>query len=198
LVWSLSARWNGIEERPIDGMLRLRATSNAILCLLAISMVMCSTMMYYSSSPFLFIISWTPLCAYLFMSSVWARALPGYVVWRSYVVDRVWASFWLDERNLEVEIESRLQSDLVPFRKECLWSYVSHYLLPEGLEIGIIRLVADRYSVRILILVEGINDTNWDLASDVIGTLDGLDIGQVKVVGRPTPTPLPWGFTTRG
>ena len=122
----MGARWNGIDERPIDGMWRLKATSTALLGLLGVSAIACSLMVLFGTSPFVFILAWLPIIIYLFLCSVWARALPGYVVWRSYTVDRVWARFWLDDGNMGIEIESKLGRELIPFRKECQRSYVTH------------------------------------------------------------------------
>ena len=190
-------RWAGIEERPLEGVARLRSTSTSIFGLCLVSIISCSIMALLGRSPFLFMMAWLPLIAYLYLCGVWARGLPGYTVWRSFTVDRVWARFWLDEGNLEVEIETRLKGDLIPFRKECLWSYVTHYLLPDGIELGVMRFHNDRSTERVLLLVEGINEDNWDLTHDILVALDGVDISMVTIRGNPVAVPTPWGYTTR-
>ena len=197
LVSTLGVRWNGIEERPLDGMRRLRATSASLLGLLAISIATCSAMVLVGTSPVLYLLSWSPVIIYLYFCSVWSAGLPGFVVWRSFTVDRVWSNFWLDMGNLGVEVESGLSREMVPFRKECHRSYFVHYRLPEGLRVGVMRFFNDRTSEKVYLLVEGVNEENWDLARDVLGSLDAIDIDQVSVHGRPVSAPMPWGFTSR-
>ena len=193
----MGATWNGIEERPIDGIGRMRATSWAIVSLIAISVVACTSMIVLGSSPFLFLLAWFPLIVYLYFCAVWVRGLPGYTIWRSYIFDRVWAGFWLDEGNLEIELESRFRRESIPFQKECRWSYFSHYRFPEGLGVGVVRLSNGRSSERVLLMIEGVNEQNWDLTNVIFDTLTGLDIGQVAIHGQPISASAPWGFTTR-
>ncbi len=190
-------RWEGVEERPLRGIRRLRLTSVSVLGLATVSTTACSIMVIKGGSPLLYIFAWLPLVSYLYLSGVWAMALPGYVVWREFTLDRVWARFWMDDGNLGLELETRMRVDLIPFKAEYRWSYAVHYLLPEGLSVGVIRLFNDRSSERIMLLVEGVDEGNWDLAQEVLLTLDCLDIGQVTIYGQPACARVPWGYTTR-
>jgi hypothetical protein len=193
----MGTRWGGIEERPLDGIVRLRLTSYSILGLCSISVVACSIMVILGRPSVLIMLAWLPLIGYLFLCGVWAGGLTGFVVWRIFTIDRTWARFWLDEGNLEVEIESRLGRDLIPFHKECRWSYATHYLLPEGIEVGVMRFFNDRMTENVLLLVEGVNEANWDLVRDVLEALGDVDISEVSVIGRPVHAPTPWGYTSR-
>jgi len=188
---------DGLEERPLEGIRRLRETFIALLGLTFVAVVGGAVTVLLSDRPMLFTLAWLPLVAYLYISTVWADALPGFVIWRDFVVDRAWARFWLDDGNLETELEYRMRGGGVPFQKECRWSYATHYHLPEGLHLGVARLSVDRWTERVLLMVEGVNETNWDAAEDVISVLRDVDIHQVPVLGNPVLSSTPWGYTAR-
>ncbi len=175
----------------------MRLTSAGFLVLAIASSLTCSVTVILSGHPFLFILAWLPLVAYLYIVGVWAAALPGYVVWRDLQMDRAWASFWLDDGNLALEVEAGMQQHLIPFKKECKWEYSLHYLLPEGLEVGVVRLFHDRTTERVVLMVEGVDDKNWDLSMDVMACLDGMKLDQVSIVSQQHPARVPWGYTAR-
>ena len=193
----MGTAWNGLEERPLEGVRRLRETFAALLGLTLVAVVGGAVTVLLSGRLFLFTVAWLPLVAYLFLCTVWADALPGFVVWRDFVVDRAWARFWLDDGNLETELEYRMRGGGFPFLKECRWSYVTHYHLPEGLHLGVVRLSVDRWTERVLLLVEGVNEMNLDVAEDIISVLGDVDIHQVPVRGNLVLSSTPWGYTAR-
>ena len=58
-------------------------------------------------------------------------------------------------------------------------------------------MLNDRMTEKVLLLVEGVNENNWDLANEVLTVLDDVDISQVTILGKPIHSPTPWGFTAR-
>lgn len=181
----------GDVDDPIGGARRLRVMGYYILCLGAVPIVCGVLMGQMGFSVLAITLAWTPLLIYLMASGKWAVSQEGCYAGWNWPMTKEWSRYWLDEGHLEELIEKALIKEMLPFVKGRMWSYHVVFELSEGVRIGVSRLYGSRTYDLLMVHVEGINELNTGISSDVHALLTNIMEREMPIVEKVVYVPAP-------
>lgn len=183
--------WVGQVDDPEEGVRQLRMVGLTIFLLALIPVGLCVLMTVIGGILWPLILAWSALTYFLIIVGLWAMGQKTYVIGRYVTTDKVWSQFLIDEGQLEDVIDKVLLSNRVPFIKMSKWTYSSFYKLPQGLSIGVSRIMKGTDRRMLMIHIEGIGGGNIAMARSLRSLLGSIEIHSVpeKKTWACTPTP---------